>query len=72
MERKVPASKVLSEKYFVRVDGEESFLRQKCGTMANYTNVLWFHALYHTGSKNENPHCHYIVWLQKRHTKAEL
>jgi len=66
MERKVQASKVVSDKWFVRVDGEESFLRQKCETMANYTNVLLFHALYHTGSlTKENPHAHYIVSLNK-------
>lgn len=58
--KKTPASKVLSDKWFVRVDGEESFLRQQCGVLSQWVATVSLHAVYHTGSRKENPHVHFI------------
>lgn len=59
-DKKVPAAKVVSDKWFVRVDGEESFLRQKCEEMAKWNTTVLFHAVYHVGKRGENPHVHFI------------
>jgi len=65
MEKKVPASRVVSDKWFVRVDGEKEFLRQKCLDMAQSSEYTTIHAVFHTGSKKENPHIHYIITRDK-------
>jgi len=65
MEKKVPASRVVSDKWFVRVDGEKEFLRQKCLDMAKSSENATIHAVFHTGSKKENPHIHYIISREK-------
>lgn len=65
MEKKVPASRVVSDKWFVRVDGEKEFLRQKCLDMAKSSEYATIHAVFHTGSKKENPHIHYILSKDK-------
>jgi len=62
---KIPASRVVSDKWFVRVDGEKEFLRQKCLDMAKSSEYATIHAVFHTGSKKENPHIHYILSKDK-------
>jgi len=62
---KVPASRQVSDKWFVRVDGEKEFLRQKCLDMAKSSENATIHAVFHTGSKKENPHIHYILSRDK-------
>ena len=59
-DKKVPASKVVSDKWFVRVDGEESFLRQKCEEVAKWNSTVVFHAVFHVGGRGVNPHVHFI------------
>jgi len=59
-DKKVPASKVVSNQWFVRIDGEESFLRQQCEAMAKELSTTIFHAVYHVGARGENPHVHFI------------
>jgi len=63
--QKTPASKVASERWFVRIDGEKSFLRQKCEELRNWNNTVCLHAMFHTGSKKENPHVHFIHTYNK-------
>jgi len=58
--KRTPASKVVSERWFVRIDGEKSFLRRKCEELGLWQNTVSLHALFHTGGKGENPHVHYI------------
>jgi hypothetical protein len=62
---KVPKSKVVSDKWFVRVNGEESFLRQKCGELQQWATTVLIHAVFHMGSTREKPHVHIIHSLDK-------
>lgn len=63
--KKTPASKVESARWFVRINGEESFLRQKCGELSQWVNTVNLHAVFHKGGKGENPHVHYIHTYEK-------
>ena len=47
---------VKSKFWFMRVDGEENYLRQKCGVLASGIDVVSFIGAYHTGRTGENPH----------------
>lgn len=47
--------------WFVRSDGSEEFLRQKCGELATWIDVKAVLAVYHVGGSKENPHCHICV-----------
>lgn len=58
-----PASRVRSDKWFVRIDGEESFLRQKCRELSECIDVKALLAAYHTGKTRENPHIHFVIEL---------
>lgn len=59
-----PAVRVISDKWFVRADGPESFLRQKCRELQSWIDVLTCHGVYHAGtSKKENPHTHIIMTM---------
>jgi len=49
--------------WFVRSDGSEEFLRQKCGELATWIDVKAVLAVYHVGSSKENPHCHACIEL---------
>lgn len=52
---------VKSSCWFVRLDGPEEFLRQKCGEMSKWLDVVALLATFHVGGKKENPHCHIVV-----------
>lgn len=54
----VPSSKVRSQYWFVRVDGEKEFLRQKCRELSMGIDVEACLSGYHTGKTKENPHVH--------------
>lgn len=56
-----PASRVKSTKWFVRVDGSEEFLRQKCRELSTCLDVTAMLSAYHTGKTKENPHCHFVI-----------
>lgn len=59
-----PAVRVVSDKWFVRVDGPETFLRQKCRELQNWIDVQVCHGIYHAGkSVKENPHAHVIMTM---------
>lgn len=47
--------------WFLRSDGSEEFLRQKCGVLATWIDVKAVLAVYHVGGTKENPHCHAVV-----------
>lgn len=57
----LPAAKQTSERWFVRVDGEETFLRQKCEELGGWHATVNLHAVFHKGKKGENPHVHFIT-----------
>lgn len=52
-----------SKFWFVRIDGPEEFLRQKCKALAESADVAACLAAYHVGSKGENPHTHIVFEL---------
>lgn len=56
-----PASRVKSRYWFVRVDGVEEYLRQKCGELSRCLDVKAMLSAYHTGKTKENPHCHFVI-----------
>lgn len=60
---KPPASgkSIKGSNWFVRLDGPEEFLRQKCGELATWIDVKAVLAVYHMGGSKENPHCHAVV-----------
>lgn len=47
--------------WFVRSDGSEEFLRQKCGELATWIDVKAVLAVYHVGGSKENPHMHAVI-----------
>lgn len=58
----VKAAKSLRSKcWFVRSDGTEEYLRQKCGELARWIDVEAVLAVYHIGGSKENPHCHAVI-----------
>lgn len=52
-----------SRTWFVRSDGSEEYLRQKCKEIASWIDVSGVLAVYHVGDKKENPHCHVLIEL---------
>lgn len=61
---KTSAKSVRSKFWFLRVDGEESFLRQQCGVMASGLDVVSFIGAYHTGRTGENHHIHACIEIE--------
>lgn len=57
----MPAVRVSGSKWFVRVDGPESFLRQKCQEVQGWIDTSKILAVYHKGDKKDNPHTHFIL-----------
>ena len=57
----MPPVRVSGDKWFVRVDGAESFLRSKCQEVAGWLDTTQLLAVYHLGQKKENPHCHFVI-----------
>lgn len=58
------ASKVRSPFWFVRIDGEKDFLRQKCRELSTGIDVEACLSAYHTGKTKENPHVHICLALK--------
>lgn len=61
-----------SNYWFVRSDGPESFLRQKCGELATQMDVKAVLAVYHEGDSKENPHMHAVVELSSEPQKQSF
>jgi len=54
--------RVSGDKWFVRVTGQESFLRQKCRELQGWIDTSTCHGVFHAGaSTKENPHVHIIM-----------
>lgn len=51
----------LSSKWFVRIDGEVSYLRPKIIAFAECIDLVGMLCVAHTGSKKENPHVHAVI-----------
>lgn len=52
-----------SKLWFVRLDGPEEFLRQKCGDLSQALDTVAMLAAFHKGKSGENPHCHFVISL---------
>lgn len=61
-----------SKFWFVRSDGPEEFLRQKCGELATGIDVKAVLAVYHLGDSKENPHMHACVELSSEPQKQSF
>jgi len=57
------SGKVISDKYFVRVDGPREFLLQKFPVISGWIDTVKCLAVYHEGSTKENPHTHFVIML---------
>lgn len=53
-----------SKLWFARLDGPETFLRQKCEELARALDTVAFLAAFHKGKTGENSHCHFVIELQ--------
>lgn len=53
-----------SYSWFVRVDGNHEFLKDKLKTIPEWIDTKKFLAFLHTGNSKENPHCHFVITLQ--------
>lgn len=64
--------RVSGTKWFVRVDGPQTFLTDKCKVMSQWidcTNIL---AVYHQGGTKENPHSHMLVEMMSELQKQSF
>lgn len=58
----MPALKsAVSDKWFVRIDGETDYLRPKVIAFAEGLDVQGILCVAHTGNKKENPHLHAVI-----------
>lgn len=51
----------VSDKWFVRIDGNEEWLRPKLNTMAHWIDTQAILGVHHLGDSKENPHCHFVI-----------
>lgn len=68
----VAAKSVKSCKWFVRIDGTESFLRQKCGELSRCLDTVSMLAAYHVGDTKENPHTHFVIEVKAETQKQSF
>lgn len=67
------ATKAQRSKYwFVRVDGPEEFLRQKCSVLIEKIDTVALLGAYHKGDKKDNPHCHFVIELSSEPQKQSF
>ena len=50
-----------SDKWFVRVDGNQEFLKDKLKELSSAIDTVKLLALYHIGEKSDNPHTHFVL-----------
>lgn len=55
------AKSLKSDKWFVRVDGNEEWLKTKLNIIAHWIDTQAIFGIYHLGDKEENPHCHFVI-----------
>lgn len=69
----MPATKATkSDKWFVRIDGPEEYLRQKCEELAKSPDTELMLAAYHRGKTKENPHCHFVIQIKSEIQKQSF
>jgi len=60
----MPALKSAKSKtWFVRIDGEEEYLRPKVTQLAECVDVVDLLCAFHTGTRKENPHVHMVITM---------
>jgi len=55
------AKRISASKWFIRIDGNRSFLEEKCKVMTGWIDLEKCLAVYHIGANKENPHLHAIM-----------
>lgn len=55
------AKSIVSDKWFVRVDGNEEFLTQKLKILADCLDTKVLHGLFHLGERRDNSHTHFVI-----------
>lgn len=68
----VSAKDVKSRLWFVRADGQKSFLKEKCELLARGLDVVRCIAAYHTGKTGENPHTHICIEIRNEIQKQSF
>lgn len=68
----VAAKSVRSKLWFVRLDGPEEHLRQKCGDLSRSLDTVAMIAAFHKGKRGEHPHCHMCIETQSEIQKQSF
>lgn len=68
----VASKSVRSKLWFVRLDGPEEHLRQKCGDLSQSLDTVAMIAAFHKGNRGENPHCHICIEIQSEIQKQSF
>lgn len=55
------AKSTVSDKWFVRVDGNEEFLTQKLKILSECIDTQVIHGLFHMGERRDNTHIHFVI-----------
>lgn len=61
-----------SSNWWVRLDGPEEFLRQKCGELSQALDTVAMLAAFHKGKRGENPHCHIVITVSSEIQKQSF
>lgn len=68
----VAAKSVKSKLWFMRLDGPEEHLRQKCGELSRSLDTVAMLAAFHKGKRGENPHCHVCIEISSEVQKQSF
>lgn len=68
----VASKSTKSKLWFVRMDGPEEHLRQKCGVLSQALDTVAMIAAFHKGNRGENPHCHICIEVQSEIQKQSF
>lgn len=50
-----------SKQWFVRIDGQHEFLKEKIKTVMGWLDMKRVLGCLHVGEKKDNPHCHFVI-----------
>lgn len=63
-DKKTKRVRVVSDRWFVRVDGNAEWLETKLKELSLQIDVEELLGYYHEGAKKENPHAHYVIKIR--------
>lgn len=55
------AKQTMSDAWFVRIDGSHDFLKTQLNGFKGKIDTKRIFGIYHTGDRNDNPHCHFVI-----------